>query len=52
MSLKRLYFRIDLPCETHENGPSAAIVIVGLLQLGNDVLADGIIVPGFAHLGR
>jgi hypothetical protein len=39
------------PCESYEYGTCAAIVIVGFLQLSNDVLADGVIIPGSTHFG-
>lgn len=37
------------PCESYEYWTCAAVVIAGFLQLSNDVLADGVIIPGFAH---
>jgi hypothetical protein len=37
---------VYIPCQTHEHGSCTTIIIVGLLQLSDDVLADCLIIVG------
>ena len=38
------------PCKADEDGPSAAIVVLGLVEEGRNVLADGGVVALCGHL--